>query len=180
MKAVAIFCGSSSNSNEAFNVVAEQLGFELAKRNIQILCGGNSSGLMHHLIEGAFEGDGEIVGVQLDSDGTNEVPHPKITSVIKIKSIGARKDFFLKHAEGFITLPGSFGTLDELFAILSSMRAGFHNKPCAILNTNGFYEPLISQFQNMVKQGFIKSKYLDELIIEPNIAQLLKKLNIAP
>ena len=178
MNTIAIFCGSSSVAKPIYLQSTRDLGIELAKKNINIICGGGSTGLMKSLIDGALEFGGNVTGVILNSENSFEAPHHELTSLVYVENLAERKEWMISRSDAFITLPGSLGTLDEFFNVLGSRRAGLHHKPCVIFNINGFYDDLSNLFEHMLNEGFIKIKHKNLLLIESDISKIEKHLGI--
>lgn len=182
MKSITIFCGSSQGTDEIFRDHAFRLGETLAMRNIKVVYGGAKVGLMGAVADGALSVGGEVVGVIPYFLRTKEVAHVNLTELILVDSMHERKMKMHELSDGIIALPGGFGTLEELFEILTWAQLGLHRKPIGLLNTNGFYDMLNSQIEFMVAKGFLKEINRKMLLISDTINDLLARMEqyVAP
>ncbi|AWV99576.1 LOG family protein [Arcticibacterium luteifluviistationis] len=156
MKSVLVYCGANSGLNPIYKETAVALGKELVKREIRLIYGGGSLGLMGTIADTVMENGGEVVGIIPSFLDKMEVGHPDLTEIHVVETMHERKALMEKMCDGVVTLPGGFGSMDELFEILSWAQLGLHRKPVGLLNVNGFYEPLIAQMDLMVREGFLK------------------------
>ncbi len=177
MKCIAVFCGSSSGTNGVYKEQAENLGKTLAKNNIQVVYGGGKVGLMGILANAALEEGGRVTGVIPDFLHTREVAHDNLTEMIQVESMHQRKALIDKMSDGVIALPGGFGTLDELFEMLTWGQLGLHQKPVGLLNVNGYFTDIMSAIETMVSEGFLKKINKDMVLISEDIGELLSKMN---
>ena len=177
MKRISIFCGSSSGYDEIYKKQAFLLGQTLAKQNIEIVYGGATVGLMGAVAEGALSEGGKVIGVITEFLEDKEIAHKNLAELIVVESMSERKIKIDELSDGVIALPGGFGTLDELFEMLTSAQLGFHKKPIAILNIDGYYDNLNLFLENMIKKGFIKENNKRMLLKSNNIDDLLEKMN---
>ena len=176
MKRITIFCGSSEGTEEDFKETAYSLGQYLALQNIEVVYGGAKIGLMGAVADGALSKRGKITGVIPEFLTGKEIVHTSLTELIVTKTMHERKTIMDELSDGIIALPGGFGTLEELFEILTWGQLGLHQKPIAILNVNGFYDELIAFMDTMVKKGFLK-KANQEMLLESNtISELIDKM----
>ena len=182
MKSIAIFCGSSSGLEIIYQSEASRLGKVLAQRKIKIIYGGAKVGLMGTVADAALAQDGEVVGVIPGFLSSKEIAHESLTELIMVESMHQRKTKMHDLSDGIIALPGGFGTLEELFEILTWAQLGLHKKPVGLLNTNGFYDHLKLLLQHMVQQGFLKKINYDMLLISSDIDDLLDRMSkyVAP
>jgi len=182
MKRIVVFCGSSMGSNPAFEQGAKVLGSILAKQNIGLIYGGADIGLMGAVANGALESGGEVIGVLPKFLSSKEIAHHHLTELILVDSMHERKQKMNDLADGIIALPGGFGTLEELFEMLTWGQLGLHSKPIGVLNIDGFYDDLMSQLEKMVSAGFLKAINYDMILIDEDIDNLLFKMNnyVAP
>ncbi|RXP60357.1 TIGR00730 family Rossman fold protein [Lutibacter sp. HS1-25] len=176
MKKVAVFCGSSIGFNEIYKNEAIKLGVYFAKNNIGLIYGGGKIGMMGAIADAIIENKGEVIGVIPGLLRHEEVAHSNITEMIVTKTMSKRKVKISKLADGYIALPGGFGTLDEIFEALTLNQLGIEQKPVGILNTNGFFNPIISQLDVMVNEGFLKQSNKDMLMISESIDELIAKM----
>ena len=177
-QSICIFCGSQSGSNPAFAGAAREAGTILGKRGIRLVYGGGSVGLMGTVADACLEAGGEVVGVITHSLMKAELGHSGITRLEQVGTMPERKARMAELADGFISLPGGIGTLDELFEMLTWTRLGIHRKPGGLLNVDGFYDDLIRFcLQTQVEEGFISREGANNLIVSDDVDDLLNKLS---
>jgi len=177
MNSITIFCGSSIGTDPIFHQQATLLGETLAQKNIQLVYGGARVGLMGSIADGALRKGGKVIGVIPDFLLKKELAHRSITELHVVETMHQRKTMMHDLSDGFIALPGGFGTLEELFEIITWAQLGLHKKPIALLNTNGFYNHLSSLLQQMVDSGFLKEINFNMLLVEEDIDRLLDKMD---
>ena len=182
MKRITVFCGSSAGSDGTLMEQATLLGQTLAKQKIELVYGGSNVGLMTAVADGALGAGGIVIGVLPDFLRAKEVAHLGLTELLIVESMHERKMKMNELCDGVIALPGGFGTLEELFEMLTWAQLGLHKKPIAILNINGFYDALIMLLNNMVDNGFLKSVNKEMLLVSSDIEDLLHKMKnyVAP
>jgi hypothetical protein len=182
MNRVTVFCGSSLGAEELFKSQATLLGQTLAKRNIELVYGGANVGLMGTVADGVLNNGGKVIGVLPYFLKSKEIAHEHLTQLILVETMHERKTKMNELCDGVIALPGGFGTLEEFFEMLTWGQLGLHKKPIAILNIDGFYNPLIILVQAMVDKGFLKEVNQQMLLISNNVDELLDKMEnyIAP
>lgn len=176
MKSITVFCGSSLGTDEAFKKEAILLGETLAKQNIGLVYGGAKVGIMGAVADGVLQAGGNVIGVIPQFLRTKEVAHDNLTELIMVKTMHERKTKMYELSNGIIALPGGFGTMEELFEMLTWAQLGLHQKPIGLLNTNGFYNDLIRLIENMVNKGFLKQINLEMLIVSDTVNDLLIKM----
>ncbi|KIQ24886.1 LOG family protein YvdD [Flavobacterium sp. MEB061] len=176
MKSITVFCGSSFGTEEIYKEQAVLLGQTLAKQNIKLIYGGANVGLMGAVADGVLNAGGEAIGVLPDFLRSKEIAHLGLTELIFVDSMHERKTKMNDLCEGVIALPGGFGTLEELFEMLTWAQLGLHKKPIAILNINGFYDSLIELTQTMVEKGLLKDVNQKMLLVSDNIDDLLNQM----
>lgn len=176
MKKVAVFCGSSIGFNEIYRNEAIKLGNHFIENNIGLVYGGGKIGMMGILADTMIEKSGEVIGVIPVLLRHEEVAHTKITQMIVTKTMSKRKIKISKLVDGYIALPGGFGTLDEIFEALTLGQLGIETKPVGILNTNGFFNHLIKQLDVMVTEGYLKQSNKDMLIISESVPDLISQM----
>lgn len=172
MKKVAVFCGSSVGFSEIYKNDAVKLGNHFAENNIGLVYGGGKIGMMGILADTIIEKKGEVIGVIPGLLRHEEVAHTEITEMIVTKTMSKRKMKISKLVDGYIALPGGFGTLDEIFEALTLGQLGIESKPVGILNTNGFFNHLIKQLDVMVSEGYLKQSNKEMLIISDSVDEL--------
>ncbi|MDR0368644.1 MAG: TIGR00730 family Rossman fold protein [Bacteroidales bacterium] len=178
LKSVGIFCGSRKGNNSTFEQAATELGKIMAAENIRLVYGGGGIGLMQSIADAVLENNGMVTGVLPHFLDKQELGHSGVTEMIMVSSMGERKEKMAELSDAFIALPGGFGTLDELFEMLTYSQLTLHNKPIGILNTNRFYDPLIQQIERMQKDGFLHEKHQQMLIVADRPADLLKRIKL--
>ena len=176
MKNVLVYCGSSFGRNEIYKSTAKNLGEVLAKQSLRLIYGGGSGGLMGVVADAVLENGGEVTGIIPSFMEEWEVQHKGLTECIVVDSMHVRKQLMAEKADAVIALPGGWGTLDELFEILTWRQIGLHKMPIGLLNTNGFYDDLIVMLNKMVTEGFVREANAKFLIIDDNIDSLIEKL----
>ncbi|WMN05930.1 TIGR00730 family Rossman fold protein [Marivirga arenosa] len=176
MNRIAVFCGSSAGIDPNFEQEAFRLGQLLAEKNIGVVYGGAKIGLMGAVAEGALDKGGEVIGVIPDFLQTKEVAHNDLSEMIVVESMHERKLKMHDLSDGFIALPGGFGTMEELFEILTWAQLGLHHKPIGLLNIKEFYQPLLTMIQGMNKQDFLKTINKDMLLQDTDMNNLLQKM----
>jgi uncharacterized protein (TIGR00730 family) len=176
MKSIVVFCGSSEGYNESYREAAFDLGAILAARGIRIIYGGAKVGLMGALAEGALENGGEIIGVIPSFLKTMEVAHEQLSNLITVDTMHERKLKMHELSDGIITLPGGWGTMEELFEMLTWSQLGLHSKPMGLLNINGYYDALKALTDNMVTEGFLNEFVNATLLISGSIEDLLSQM----
>ena len=182
MKRITVFCGSSSGTEEIYTSQATLLGQTLAKRNIELVYGGANVGLMGAVADGVLNAGGKVIGVLPDFLRSKEIAHRQLTELILVDTMHERKTKMNDLSDGVIALPGGFGTLDELFEMLTWGQLGLHKKPIGILNVDGFYDALIVFIQTTVDKGFLKPANQQMLLVSDSIDDLLDKMEnyVAP
>ena len=176
MKRITVFCGSSFGTDQEFEAQAYLLGKTLAERNIGLVYGGANVGLMGTVADGAIENKGTVIGVLPHFLQNKEIAHQGLSELILVETMHERKTKMNELSDGVIALPGGFGTLEELFEMLTWAQLGLHKKPIAVLNTNGFYDELLALVETMVKKGLLKPVNQQMLLISDNINDLLHKM----
>ena len=182
MKRITVFCGSSLGNEKKFKAQAFLLGQTLAKQNIELVYGGAKIGLMGAVADGVLSGGGKVIGVIPAFLKSKEVAHEGLTQLITVQSMHERKTKMNDLCDGVIALPGGFGTLEELFEMLTWSQLGLHGKPIAILNVDGYYDALCEMIQTMVNKGFLKVINQQMLLVSNNMEELLEKMKnyVAP
>ncbi|WHY67693.1 TIGR00730 family Rossman fold protein [Neobacillus sp. SuZ13] len=181
MKRLAVFCGSSLGASKAYREGAIQLGKELAKRNITLVYGGSSIGLMGAVADTVISEGGHAIGVIPRVLEEREISHKGLTELIKVETMHERKAKMADLSDGFVVLPGGTGTLEEFFEMFTWGQIGLHQKPCGLLNIEHYYDPLLSLFDHMIDQKFLQEKFRSMAIIEEKSDELLDKfINYQP
>lgn len=176
LKRITVFCGSSAGTDQQYQEQAYLLGKMLASRHIGLVYGGAKIGLMGAVARGALENGGDAIGVLPHHLKSREVAHDNLTQLIMVDTMHQRKAIMDELSDGVIALPGGFGTLEELFEMLTWAQLGLHKKPIALLNINGFYNELMALLQKMVDQGFLKTSNQEMLMVSDDMEDLLDKM----
>lgn len=176
MKRITVFCGSSFGTEEIYKEQATLLGKTLAQQNIELVYGGANVGLMGAVADGVLNEGGKAIGVLPNFLRSKEIAHLGLTELILVESMHERKTKMNELCDGVIALPGGFGTLEELFEMLTWAQLGLHKKPIAILNINGFYDSLIELTKVMVDKGLLKDVNQQMLLVSDNIDDLLNQM----
>lgn len=176
MNSITVFCGSSSGSDPIYAEKAYETGKTLAERKIKVIYGGSQIGLMGKVAEGALNHGGSVIGVLPHFLSTKEIAHTGLTELIEVRTMHERKMKMNELCDAIIALPGGFGTMEELFEILTWAQLGLHKKPMGLLNVNEFYTPLIEQIQNFTKNGFLSQQHQNMLLVSDSIDELLLKM----
>ena len=176
MKKIAVFCGSSTGFSAIYKNEAKRLGIYFAKNDISLVYGGGKIGLMGVIADSVIENSGKVFGVIPHLLKHEEVIHQGTTEMILTKTMSERKILMSKMVDGYIALAGGFGTLDEIFEVLTLGQLSIESKPIGLLNINGFFNPLINQLDIMVKEGFLKHSNKEMLLVDNNIEKLIDKM----
>lgn len=176
MRRVCVFCGSRAGVNPAYRSAAENTGRSLAERGIELVYGGGNVGLMGIVADACLAAGGKVVGVIPRALMDWEVGHEGLTRLEVVDSMHTRKARMAELAEGFIALPGGLGTFEELFEILTWAQLGFHSKPVAVFNVDGYYQPLIQLMDRGVAEGFMKAENRGLLLVENTIDAVLRAM----
>lgn len=176
MQSAVVFCGANTGANPIYTEAAVEMGRALAQRNIRIIYGAGKVGLMGVLAEAALRAGGEVIGVIPFFLRKKEVCHEGLSKLYVVDSMHERKIKMAQLSEAAIVLPGGYGTLDEVFEILTLAQLGQGRHPAGILNINGFYDALIAQLDHMRAEGFLKPAHRELLIVADTVSSLLDKL----
>ncbi|HET9511359.1 MAG TPA: TIGR00730 family Rossman fold protein [Sphingomonas sp.] len=176
MKRLAIYCGSATPSDPVFVDSARAVGRTLAERGIGVVYGGGRLGLMGAIADAALEAGGEVIGVIPQALVDAEVAHRGCTELHVVDTMHQRKQAFTDLSDGFVTLPGGTGTMDELWEAMSWAQIGYHAKPVGLLNVAGFYDGLITFVKTMGDVGFLRPQHQGLLIVDDTLDGLLAKM----
>lgn len=177
MKSIVVFCGASMSNDSILNMKATEFGKLLAFKNIQLVYGGAKIGLMGNIANGVLENRGKVIGVIPEFLTSKEVVHESLTELIITETMHERKLKMYDISDGIVALPGGFGTLEELFEMLSWAQLGLHKKPIGVLNINGFYDDLLSFIEVMIEKELLKPSYKKLVLVANNADELLEKMN---
>lgn len=176
IKSLAVFCASSDGNDPEIYQAAYEVGAGLAKNNIRLVYGGSKLGLMGQVARGVMDNNGLVTGVIPEFLKTKEVVHTSLDTLITTEDMHERKLKMNELSDAFITLPGGFGTFEELFEIVTWGQLGLHQKPIGLLNLNGFYDELLEMLHKMTAKGLLKQDNLDILLVSDNFDDLLEKM----
>lgn len=161
MKRICVFCGASTGINPAYQTAAVEMGKTLAENNIDLVYGGGNKGLMGMIADATIDNGGRAFGVIPKALVDKEEAHTRLSEQFIVNTMHERKMMMATLSDGFIAMPGGFGTLEEFIEIITWAKLGFHQKPCALLNINQFYDGLLSYFDQLTDEGFVKPKMRD-------------------
>jgi uncharacterized protein (TIGR00730 family) len=176
MKRICVFCGSSQGSRPEYRVAAEEMGAELVRRNIGLVYGGTSVGLMGVLAGAVLKAGGEAVGVIPENLMAREVGHKGLIKLHVVRSMHERKALMADLSDAFIAMPGGYGTLEEFCEVVTWSQLGLHAKPCGVLNVLGYYSPLLAMFDHAVEERFLKTENRGLVLARESAAELLRVL----
>ncbi len=179
MKALCVFCGSSSGDTPEYGKIARELGTTLASRGIKIVYGGGRVGLMGALADAALDAGGEVIGVIPQMLLDKEVGHAGLTELRVVQTMSERKWQMGELSDAFIALPGGIGTMDELFEAWTWTQLDLHRKPCGLLNFNGYYDSLVAFLDRSVEAGFLRPRHRAALLVDRELNPLLERLAAA-
>ena len=174
MKNISIFCGAHEGNNPKYAEEAQKVSESIAKKGINVVFGGGNVGLMKIISDTALDNGVEVLGISLKSLHALELANPRLKEIVVTDTLLDRKDEFMSRSEAFIVLPGGVGSLDELAEIMASNQLGIINKPVGILNTEGYYDHLLSWFNKAVEEGFISPANLKELLVSDSPQKLVE------
>ena len=176
MESICVFCGSSDSVSPDYLAAARQMGRVLAEQGLRLIYGGGKTGLMGAVANGVLEGGGEAVGVIIPSMNTPALAYVNLTRMDVVPDMHARKARMHELSDGYIALPGGFGTFDELFETVTWAQTGAHEKPVGLLNVKNYYAPLLAALEHAVQEGFVFREHLDSLACESDPEKLLEAM----
>ncbi|GAB4459056.1 MAG: TIGR00730 family Rossman fold protein [Armatimonadaceae bacterium] len=176
LRTICVYCGSNRGENPVYREVATQVGASLAQRGIRIVYGAGHVGLMGVVADAALAAGGEVVGVIPRALADWEVAHTGLTELHLVENMHERKAMMADFSDAFLALPGGFGTLEELFEVLTWSQLRIHSKPCGILNVNGFFDPLFVFLEHMVQEGFLRTQHRELALFHTDLDVLLAAL----
>lgn len=175
-KKICVFCGSSDGNDSQITEAAVHLGEVFAQRNITLVYGAAKIGVMGTIAKTLLDANGSVIGIIPQFLKKKEVVHLGLTELITTKNMHERKLQMQEISDGFIALPGGFGTLEELFEIITWLQLGLHIKPIGLLNVNGFYDDLLKMLETMVRKGFLSMKNYEMLLVDASVENLFQKM----
>ncbi len=173
MQSICVYCGSANQASQEYFTIARQVGQTLAHRKIRLIYGGGKTGLMGALADGVLTQGGQVTGVITKGMNTPELAHTGLTRLEVTGTIHQRKARMYELADGYIALPGGYGTLDELFETLTWGQIGEHHKPVGLMNVNGYYDSLLAMLDRAVTEKFLFPEHRRALLCESDAGRLL-------
>tara|TARA_B110000908_G_scaffold4451_1_gene5753 strand:- start:99 stop:725 length:627 start_codon:yes stop_codon:yes gene_type:complete len=177
LKKIVVFCGSSLGFNPIYKKAAVTLGNYFVENKISLVYGGGKIGMMGVLADTILGQNGEVIGVIPKLLEKEEVVHAGVEEMIVCKKMSDRKVIMSKLVDGYITLPGGFGTLDELFEALTLGQLQIEQKPIGLLNINGFFDAVLLQLDKMVEEGYLKTAGRNLLLVANSVKELMQKMD---
>jgi uncharacterized protein (TIGR00730 family) len=176
MKRVAVFCGSNKGTRPAYAEAAENLGRQLARQGFDLVYGGGCVGLMGILANAALKNGGHVIGVIPEKLVIKEVVHEGLPDLRVVKTMHERKAMMAELSDGFIALPGGYGTYEEFCEVLAWSQLGYHQKPFGLLDVAGFYRGMLEFFDHAMNEGFIRPQHRNLVLVEEEAENLLHRM----
>jgi len=176
MKRVCVFCGANAGTRAEYGLAAQGLAGVLARRGLGLVYGGGNVGLMGTLADSMLQAGGEVIGVIPQHLVAKEVAHRGVTKLHIVDTMHQRKAMMNELSDAFIALPGGYGTLEELFEILTWSQLGIHGKPSGLLNVSGYYDGLLAMLDHAVDEGFLRPPYRELVMAETDADTLVQRL----
>lgn len=180
ISSLAVYCGAKTGFHPTYEEQAFLLGKTLAEQDITLVYGGGNVGLMKSVADGCLSHNGKVIGVIPEKLRALELAHPKLTKLYDTHSMQERKFLMAQLSDAFIAMPGGFGTMEEMFEVLSLTQLGYHKKPVGILNVQNYYHHLKEWIVHAHNEGFINKNHAQMLIFEEKPCRLIEKLRTAP
>ncbi|MCR8634572.1 MULTISPECIES: TIGR00730 family Rossman fold protein [Paenibacillus] len=176
MKSICVFAGSNLGEHPEYQIKAAELGTYMAQNNYRLIYGGSKIGLMGEIANAVMNGGGQVIGVMPKGLFKGEVVHRELTQLIEVENMHERKATMGQLADGFIALPGGFGTYEELFEVLCWSQIGIHKKPVGILNIRNYFDPLMNLIKYSINEGFSNSSHLSLINVSNEPMELLNQM----
>jgi uncharacterized protein (TIGR00730 family) len=176
MKSVAVYCGANAGANEMYTQQAQEMGRVLAERGMTLVYGGGRVGLMGAVADSALAHGGKVIGVIPDFLVAKEVEHRGVTELHIVKSMHERKLLMADLAEGFVAMPGGYGTMEELFEVLTWGQLGLHKKPIGVLNVAGYYDHLLRALDHMADEDLLRRENRNQLLSNPDPNGMIEEM----
>lgn len=176
MKRLCVFCGSSAGARDDYTGAAQALAAAMAQRGLGLVYGGGNVGLMGKIADAMLQAGGEVIGVIPQSLVAREVAHRGLTELRVVDTMHQRKALMNELSDGFIAMPGGFGTFEEFFEIVTWSQLGIHLKPSGLLNVSGYYDPLLKMLDHAVAERFVRPAHRDLVIADNDADRLLQRL----
>ncbi len=175
MRRICVYCGSSTGESAVYASAARELAEVLVRHDIELVYGGASRGMMGIIADAMLESEGTVHGVIPRMLVEKEVAHPNLSEMHIVTSMHERKSMMAALSDGFIAMPGGFGTLEEIIEILTWGQLQFHDKPCGLLNVRGYFDHLLAFLDHAQEQGFVKAQNRRMLLCDADPAALVRK-----
>ncbi len=179
MLSICVYCGSRLGDSARFVATAQEMGEAIARRGARLVYGGGRVGLMGVVADAALAAGGLVVGVIPEALLQREVGHSRLTELLVVRSMHERKQAMAERADAFVALPGGIGTLEELYEVWSWQQLGYHDKPVALLNVDGYYDPLIDFMAQSVRRGFVSEEQHRALLVDTDVRSLIERVAAA-
>ena len=176
LQRICVFCGSSRGNKTEYLSAAQAVGQELSHRDLVLVYGGGNIGLMGALADATLTAGGRVIGVIPEALLAKEVGHCGLPDLRVVKTMHERKALMAELSDGFIALPGGFGTFEEFFEVLTWSQLGLHSKPCGVLNLSGFFDPLLELLDHSVREGFVRPAHRELVLVDTDICRLLERM----
>lgn len=176
---IAVFCGSQMGNSNGYSKATQELADTLCKSSITLVYGGAKIGLMGVLADQMLNNDGKVIGVMPKKLVDIEQAHTRLTDLRIVNSMNERKSVIAELSDAFVMFPGGTGSLDEFFEMFTLTQLGYHDKPCAILNVDNYYDYLIKFLDHAKNEGFLRAQYREMIITANNAVELMEKMMIA-
>jgi uncharacterized protein (TIGR00730 family) len=176
LKRICVFCGSNLGARPEYREAAEELAQELVGRGVALVYGGASVGIMGVVADEVLNHGGEAIGIMPQSLVAKGVVHSDLTELKVVDSLAERKAAMVELSDAFVALPGGYGTLEELFEVITLAQLGLNNAPCGLLNVNGFYDPMLAFLDNVVAERFVRPEHRSLAMSAPDARSLLDQL----
>ncbi len=177
LQRICVFCGSSPGKLPVYVHMAQRVGQLLSERGIELVYGGGNVGLMGAIADACLQSGGKAIGVIPRGLFEKEIAHPGLTKLHVVATMHERKAMMADLSDAFIALPGGFGTWEEFCEIVTWAQLGIQRKPCALLNVNGYYDPLLEMADRAVEEGFVRQVHRDLIIADTEVERLLDRIN---
>jgi uncharacterized protein (TIGR00730 family) len=175
VKRICVYCGSNPGASPAYAAAARALGGEIARRGLGLVYGGASVGLMGAVANAALAGGAEVIGVIPHFFAVKEVAHRGLDELLVVDSMHERKARMAELADGFVALPGGWGTLEEIFEVLTWAQLGLHEKPCGLLDVGGYFDDLYRFLERAVAEAFVREEFRPMIVLENDAGRLLDR-----
>lgn len=174
MRRVCVYCGSNTGVRPEYAAAAKQLADVLVRHELELVYGGADKGIMGIIADAVLEQGGKVHGVIPRMLTEKELAHQGLTELHVVASMHARKTMMAALSDGFIAMPGGYGTLEEIIEIVTWGQLRFHDKPCGLLNINGFFDHLLAYLDHANTEGFLRRENRDMLLVDPDPVQLIQ------